>query len=67
MPVIKTSRLMLREVCSVYCENHTKHALWVKCGVLLLQLVMHVDTTGLYSVNMLTFPSSYLAHCSMKV
>jgi hypothetical protein len=69
MPIIKTSRLVVirevsdiycgthREVSDIYCGTRTKHLLWVQHGFLVFQQVMHVDTSGLYTVNMLTFLS----------
>jgi hypothetical protein len=36
-------------------------------GFLMFQLVMHVDTTGLYSVNMFTFLYISVDHRLVKV
>ena len=68
MPIIKTSRLVvIREVSDIYCGTHTKHPLWVQRGFLMFQRVMHVDTSGLYTVNMLTFLSIYVDHRLVKI
>ena len=59
--------MVIREVSDIYCGTHTKHPLWVQRGFLMFQRVMHVDTSGLYTVNMLTFLSIYVDHRLVKI
>lgn len=68
MPIIKICRfIVLREVSDMHWGTHTNHPLWVEWGFLMFQRVMHVDTTGLYSVHMLTLLSTSVDHCLVKV